>query len=87
MEIAGRYGEYSIIIRCCPKGKWHITTPTRGSGCIGCDHLDENGKGGYVTYYDYLNISKLKYVKDKNIIKEALEPDPSPTFIIVPKKE
>jgi hypothetical protein len=87
MEIAGRYEKYSIIMRCCSKGKWYITTPSRGSGCSSCNHLDENGKGGHTTYYDYLEIDKLKYVTDENIIKEALEPETKPLIILIPKNE
>ena len=58
MEIAGRYGEHDIIIRCCTNGKWYTTTPMRGSGMLSCIHT------GYHTCYDYLNI--------KEILKEAL---------------
>lgn len=88
MEIAGKYGEYSIIMRCCSKGKWYITTPMRGSGCSSCNHLDENGKGGYTTYYDYLEVDKLNEVTDPKIIEEALLPEMKTISlppIIIPK--
>lgn len=77
MRIAGRYGENGVIMRCCSKGKWYITVPFCGSGAYGCKDCG----GGY---YDYLDIEKLKYVTDPDIIKEA-EQNHQDGFIIFKK--
>lgn len=64
MEIAGKYKEHFIIMRCCSKGDWYITQPSYGSGAVSCSH------SGYHTFYDYLDISKLEEVTNKKILKQ-----------------
>jgi len=66
VKIKGTYkGE--VIARCCSKEKWHKIYVNRGSGSIYCEHQDVD------TNFDYLDMNKLKEIKDKKIIKEIEE--------------
>jgi hypothetical protein len=66
MEIKGLYkGE--VVARCCSKGKWHTIWTSRGSGSMNCKHT------GFHTDFDYLDVSKLKEITNKKIIKEIEE--------------
>jgi hypothetical protein len=65
MIVAGKYKERYIIMRCCKKGDWYITQPMHGSGAWYCTHQGVSGN------YDYMNVSELKEVTNKKIIKQA----------------
>ena len=64
-EIAGKYKDRFIIMRCCDEGEWYISFPIRGSGALSCKH------DGSQTFYDYLDVDKLKEVTDEKILKEV----------------
>lgn len=61
MVIIGKYG--NKMIWKCDKG-FHHTGWIHNSGCLFCEH--EKGE----TYFDFLDVSKLKEITDEKIINE-----------------
>lgn len=68
MEVAGKYGSFFIMCRCCEKGRWTISYLDDGVATLFCYHI------GDFTYFHIDNIYMLDEVEDPNIIHEAMSP-------------
>ena len=64
-HIIGKY-KGKLIERCCSQGKWTFSD-MRSSGGGSCFH------SGYSFNWDYLDVNKLKEIRDESIINEAEE--------------
>jgi hypothetical protein len=68
MEVAGKYGCFFIVCRCCKKGRWNITYLNDGVVTLFCNHI------GDFTTCIVDDIFDLNEVKDLNIIHEVMSP-------------
>jgi hypothetical protein len=68
MEVAGKYGCYFIMCRCCNKGRWTITYLNDGVATLFCNHI------GDFTTYSIGDIFDLDEVTNMKIISEAMSP-------------